>query len=68
VHWNSSKYASFGEAASKSDGLAVLGIMVKVSILCDDILSRDDILPRDLFQCCSMLLSFAIIRFYIVII
>ncbi|XP_060553358.1 carbonic anhydrase-like [Ruditapes philippinarum] len=30
VHWNSSKYPSFGEAASKGDGLAVLGIMVKV--------------------------------------
>lgn len=30
VHWNAKKYASFGEAADKPDGLAVLGFMVNV--------------------------------------
>lgn len=30
VHWNANKYASFGEAADKPDGLAVLGFMVNV--------------------------------------
>jgi carbonic anhydrase len=30
VHWNSTKYASFQEAAGKSDGLAVLGVFVNV--------------------------------------
>ncbi|XP_053401658.1 carbonic anhydrase 2-like isoform X2 [Mercenaria mercenaria] len=30
VHWNASKYKSFGESADKSDGLAVLGIMIEV--------------------------------------
>jgi len=30
VHWNSSKYADCGEAASHPDGLAVLGILLKV--------------------------------------
>ncbi|KAK7483021.1 hypothetical protein BaRGS_00025684 [Batillaria attramentaria] len=30
VHWNSTKYKSFGEAADKPDGLAVLCIFVKV--------------------------------------
>jgi len=29
VHWNSDKYGSFAEAADKSDGLAVIGIMIK---------------------------------------
>ncbi|CAH1780046.1 unnamed protein product [Owenia fusiformis] len=30
VHWNNIKYKSFGEAATKGDGLAVLGIFVKI--------------------------------------
>lgn len=30
VHWNT-KYANFGEAASKPDGLAVVGVFLKVS-------------------------------------
>ncbi|XP_056023075.1 carbonic anhydrase 2-like isoform X2 [Ostrea edulis] len=30
VHWNAEKYSSFGEAADKPDGLAVIGFMVKV--------------------------------------
>lgn len=30
VHWNT-KYASFGEAASKPDGLAVVGVFLQVS-------------------------------------
>ncbi|GLH01507.1 Uncharacterized protein GBIM_07644 [Gryllus bimaculatus] len=29
VHWNSTKYSSFGEAASQPDGLAVLGILLQ---------------------------------------
>ena len=31
VHWNADKYSSFGEAVDKPDGLAVLGIMIKVT-------------------------------------
>ncbi|XP_029665078.1 carbonic anhydrase 2 isoform X2 [Formica exsecta] len=30
VHWNTSKYKTFGEAAKASDGLAVLGVFLKV--------------------------------------
>lgn len=30
VHWNTSKYHSFGEAAGKPDGLAVLGVLLMV--------------------------------------
>ncbi|XP_062616348.1 carbonic anhydrase 2-like isoform X2 [Saccostrea cucullata] len=30
VHWNANKYSSFGEAADKPDGLAVIGFMVNV--------------------------------------
>lgn len=29
MHWNT-KYASFGEAASQPDGLAVVGVFLKV--------------------------------------
>lgn len=32
MHWNT-KYASFGEAASKPDGLAVVGVFLQVSFL-----------------------------------
>lgn len=32
VHWNT-KYPNFGEAASKPDGLAVVGAFLKVRIL-----------------------------------
>lgn len=32
VHWNSSKYKSFQEAAGHPDGLAVLGVFLKVII------------------------------------
>lgn len=32
VHWNAEKYSSFGEAADKPDGLAVIGFMVKVIV------------------------------------
>lgn len=31
VHWNATKYASFKEAAEHPDGLAVLGVFLKVS-------------------------------------
>uniref|UniRef100_A0A3P9MZ39 carbonic anhydrase n=1 Tax=Poecilia reticulata TaxID=8081 RepID=A0A3P9MZ39_POERE len=34
VHWNT-KYASFGEAASQPDGLAVVGVFLKVNITAD---------------------------------
>ncbi|XP_068381714.1 carbonic anhydrase 1 isoform X3 [Eschrichtius robustus] len=30
VHWNSAKYSSFAEAASQADGLALIGVLVKV--------------------------------------
>lgn len=30
VHWNTSKYKTFAEAAKASDGLAVLGVFLKV--------------------------------------
>lgn len=30
VHWNHTKYSSFAEAAGKPDGLAVLGVFLKV--------------------------------------
>lgn len=30
VHWNCDKYDSFGEAAAQPDGLAVLGVFLKV--------------------------------------
>lgn len=32
VHWNT-KYPSFGEAASKPDGLAVVGVFLQVGFL-----------------------------------
>lgn len=32
VHWNCSKYSSFGEAAGYPDGLAVLGVFLTVSL------------------------------------
>lgn len=31
VHWNTSKYNSFPEAAGQADGLAVLGVLLTVS-------------------------------------
>ena len=31
VHWNTTKYATFGEAASAPDGLAVLGVFLEVN-------------------------------------
>lgn len=34
VHWNTSKYNSFNEAAGQEDGLAVLGVFLVVSV-CD---------------------------------
>jgi hypothetical protein len=33
VHWNSTKYKSFKEAAGHPDGLAVLGVFLKVNIV-----------------------------------
>lgn len=30
VHWNTSKYKTFAEAAKAPDGLAVLGVFLKV--------------------------------------
>lgn len=30
VHWNTTKYKTFGEAASAPDGLAVLGVFLQV--------------------------------------
>lgn len=32
VHWNTSKYNSFQEAAGREDGLAVLGVLLMVSV------------------------------------
>lgn len=32
VHWNTTKYKTFAEAAKASDGLAVLGVFLKVGI------------------------------------
>lgn len=32
VHWNTTKYPSFGEAAAHPDGLAVLGVFLEVSL------------------------------------
>ena len=32
VHWNKTKYPTFNEAAKHSDGLAVLGVFLKVGI------------------------------------
>ncbi|XP_053388207.1 carbonic anhydrase 2-like [Mercenaria mercenaria] len=32
VHWNASKYKNFAESVDKSDGLAVLGIMINVGM------------------------------------
>lgn len=32
VHWNCEKYDSFSEAAAHPDGLAVLGVFIKVSV------------------------------------
>ncbi|KAI2550518.1 carbonic anhydrase 1 [Homo sapiens] len=29
AHWNSAKYSSLAEAASKADGLAVIGVLMK---------------------------------------
>lgn len=31
VHWNTTKYNSFAEAAGQTDGLAVLGVLLMVS-------------------------------------
>ncbi|XP_044103045.1 carbonic anhydrase 1 isoform X1 [Neovison vison] len=30
VHWNSAKYSSFAEAISQADGLAIIGVLMKV--------------------------------------
>ncbi|XP_004393812.1 PREDICTED: carbonic anhydrase 1 isoform X1 [Odobenus rosmarus divergens] len=30
VHWNSAKYSSFAEAAPQADGLAIIGVLMKV--------------------------------------
>lgn len=37
VHWNSSKYNSFSEAAGHPDGLAVLGMFLKVGAPHDEL-------------------------------
>lgn len=34
VHWNAEKYSSFVEAASQSDGLAVMAVFLKVRREC----------------------------------
>lgn len=33
VHWNKNKYANCGEAAAFADGLAVLGVLLKVCLM-----------------------------------
>ena len=33
VHYNADKYSSFEDAVDKSDGLAVLGVLLKVSVV-----------------------------------
>jgi hypothetical protein len=38
VHWNTSKYKTFAEAAKASDGLAVLGVFLKVGTATGDML------------------------------
>lgn len=37
VHWNTSKYNSFAEAAGQEDGLAVLGVFLAVSKRTDQV-------------------------------
>lgn len=38
VHWNKSKYATFGEAAGHPDGLAVTGVFLKVCFFSFDLI------------------------------
>jgi carbonic anhydrase len=45
VHWNSSKYANCGEAAGYPDGLAVLGILLKVGAKNPELQKVVDLLP-----------------------
>jgi len=45
VHWNSSKYADCGEAAGYPDGLAVLGILLKVGAKNPELQKIVDLIP-----------------------
>ncbi|KAJ9592260.1 hypothetical protein L9F63_001156, partial [Diploptera punctata] len=46
VHWNSTKYDSCGEAAGYPDGLAVLGILLKVGEPNPEMQKIVDLIPR----------------------
>lgn len=45
VHWNRTKYASIGEAAAAPDGLAVLGVFLKVGAHNDELDKVAKLLP-----------------------
>lgn len=46
VHWNSTKYADCGEAAGYPDGLAVLGVLLKVGAKNPELQKIVDLIPR----------------------
>jgi carbonic anhydrase len=46
VHWNSSNYANCGEAAGHPDGLAVLGILLKVGAMNPEFQKIVDLIPN----------------------
>ncbi|XP_034240013.1 carbonic anhydrase 13 [Thrips palmi] len=46
VHWNCDKYNSFGEAASQPDGLAVLGVFLKVGEANKELLKVTDLMSQ----------------------
>lgn len=46
VHWNCDKYESFGEAASKPDGLAVLGVFLRVGEPLDELQKVTDLMDK----------------------
>lgn len=50
VHWNADKYASFGEAASKEDGLAVLGTFLEIGDEHGELSKLTDILDQIKFK------------------
>uniref|UniRef100_T1ISC0 Carbonic anhydrase n=1 Tax=Strigamia maritima TaxID=126957 RepID=T1ISC0_STRMM len=50
VHWNAEKYASFSEAASKDDGLAVLGVLIQVGEKHEEMSKLIDLLPNIRFK------------------
>lgn len=55
VHWNT-KYPSFGEAASQPDGLAVVGVFLKVSCIDSSLLFSVKVLSTTHTPSCFNLL------------